>query len=163
MKTRRRQDVAADLETRVDRRQDVAADLETRVDRRQDVAADLETRVDRRQDVAADLETRVDRIHASPTRPPPGRIEKMKREDEDTTRDVIRAGMNDAEGNQPRRGPHGGQSDGKARASDEEKGALTLLPQVLLLATRRAALLHKSIMTSSAFIFPRSGSHGTHA
>lgn len=84
----------------------------------------MKTRLDgRRQDVAADLETSVDRIHASPTRPPPGRIEKMKREDEDTTRDVIRAGMNDAEIN-PDATRTGVRRDGKARASDEEEGAL---------------------------------------
>lgn len=64
----------------------------------------MKTRLDgRRQDVAADLETRVERIHASPTRPPPGRIETTR------ARDVIRAGIK-RRGNQPRRGPDGSQT-----------------------------------------------------
>lgn len=66
--------------------------------------------------------------------------------------------MNDAEIN----------PDGKARASDEEEGALFLaILQVLWLLLIKGEHCFASQTSSSilirAFIFPRSGSHGTHA
>lgn len=122
----------------------------------------MKTRLDgRRQDVAADLETSVDRIHASPTRPPPGRIEKMKREDEDTTRDVIRAGMNDAEIN-PDATRTGVRRDGKARASDEEEGALFFC-KYYHLRSQESSAASQIDHDECTLLFPRSGSHGTHA